>query len=152
MTAESRDFEQDKLRQFESWAVYLHEDQTYLGRTYIALERGGDQEEMDPFLDTTTVEKEELTTIAQGLKLALDELYQPTRLNYSNLRNHWHKCHWHVVPRYEGEDQGHRVVDGFSFYDLNPGKHYAPSLKIDVPENVFVTIKTDLTQALDRNF
>lgn len=149
MESNERDFEQDLISQYQYWAVYLHENQSYLGRTYIALLRGSDNEEIDPFIDTNIEEREELTSIFNGLKTALDVLYQPTRLNYSNLRNQWHHCHWHVVPRYEGEENGRRTIDGFNFYDMNKGKNYAPAPKLELPENIFQKIKVDLFEALN---
>lgn len=146
--AEPRDYEQDILRRFDNWSVYLHEDQSYLGRSYIALSRGGDNEEMDPFIDTYPEEQEEFHLIVRGLKTVLDELYSPTRLNYANLRNTWHHNHWHVIPRYEGHDSGLRIVNGFEFRDLNPGKNYAPSPKVLVPTDVIAQIQSDMTAGL----
>lgn len=148
MAQVARGFEQDILRRYENWTVYLHQNQSYLGRSYIALARGEDDEEMDPFIDTTAEEREELQTVTSGLKTALDELYQPTRLNYANLRNHWRRCHWHVIPRYEGEDFGLRVVSGFDFHDMNPGGSYAPAPSLELPPKVFSQIHTDMSEAL----
>lgn len=148
MSTEARDYEADLLRRFESWAVYLHEDQSYLGRTYVALNRGGDNEELDPFLDTDPGERFEFIEVVDSIKTALDELYQPTRLNYANLRNTWHHCHWHVIPRYEGPDFGRRTVSGLDFHDMNPGRNYAPSPKHDVPPKIFSQIHADMSAAL----
>jgi len=142
------DYESNVLRRFENWSVYLHPDQSYLGRTYVALDRGEEGEEVDPFLDVDPGERDELVMIFGGLSDVLDVLYQPTRLNYSNLRNTWRKCLWHVVPRYEGGDLGLRVVHGFEFRDMNPGRNYAPSPQYDVPLGVFGAIKSEMADAL----
>lgn len=141
MTETPHDYDADLLRQYENWAVYLHENQTYLGRTYVALARDG---EVDPFTDTTTEEQSELLVVMRGLKTALDRLYQPDLLNYANLRNTWKHCHWHVIPRYGTS----RLVLGHTFEDLSWGKNYAPYPDSTVPNEVYEKIKTDLSTEL----
>lgn len=137
MSDASHDYEANLLRQYENWGVYLHENQTYLGRTYIALGRDG---EVDPFTDTTPDEQSELLVVIGGLKTALNKLYQPDLLNYANLRNTWNHCHWHIVPRYSSG----RLILGHTFEDPNWGKNYAPYPDSTVPDEVYKKIKTDL--------
>jgi diadenosine tetraphosphate (Ap4A) HIT family hydrolase len=141
MSDASHDYEADLLRQYENGGVYLHENQTYLGRSYISLARDG---EVDPFTDTTPDEQSELLVVVSGLKTALNKLYQPNLLNYANLRNTWKHCHWHVIPRYNSE----RVVLGHAFEDPNWGKNYAPYPDFPVPDDVYEKIKTDLSTVL----
>lgn len=148
MSSEQFDFEQYRLATYEHWGVFLHEDQSYLGRNYVALKRGGDNEEMDPFLDTTTEERDEFLTIVSGISTVLDELYQPTRLNYTNLRNTWRHCHWHIVPRYEVPELGIREVEGYKFYDFNLGVNYTPTPKREAPPEVVSRIIADMTEGL----
>lgn len=136
-----RDYEEDPLRKYENWSVYLHESQTYLGRSYIALARGG---EIDPFTETTDDEQAELLLIVNSLKSSIDKLYQPDLINYANLRNTWQHCHWHVIPRYKTV----RNVLGHTFEDSNWGKNYAPYAKTTIPTIVFDKIKTDLSAEL----
>lgn len=142
LMSETRDYEADIIAEFDHWKVYLHEDQRYLGRMYVALKREG---EIDPFIDTTPSERNELQYIFNGLHTVLRDLYQPTRLNYSNLRNTWHHCHWHVVPRYDTP----REVAGTEFVDENIGKNWSPYTDFKVPEPTFARIKQDITQALN---
>jgi diadenosine tetraphosphate (Ap4A) HIT family hydrolase len=141
MSEQVHDYEADLLREYENWSVYLHENQTYLGRTYVALARDG---EVDPFIDTTPDEQSELLVVVAGLKTALNKLYQPYLLNYANLRNTWRHCHWHVIPRYNTN----RVVLGHSFEDPNRGKNYAPYPDSTIPSEVYEKIKTDLATEL----
>jgi diadenosine tetraphosphate (Ap4A) HIT family hydrolase len=141
MPETSHDYEANLLRQYENWAVYLHENQTYLGRSYIALARDG---EVDPFTDTTTEEQSELIVVVAGLKTALNALYRPDLLNYANLRNTWNHCHWHVVPRYATG----RTVMGHAFEDPNWGKNYAPYPDARLPSEVYEKVKTDLVTEL----
>ncbi len=142
MTESFHDYEADKLKIYDNWSVYLHENQSYLGRSYIALNRDG---EVDPFMQTTPEERSELLLVVSGLKAALDKLYQPNRLNYANLRNTWLHCHWHVIPRYQAE----RVIAGHQFDDPNWGGNYAPAHERQIPEEVYEVIYTDMATELN---
>lgn len=143
MTEASRDYEANLLRQYENWNVYLHESQTYLGRTYVALAREG---EIDPFTDTTTDERSELQVITSGIKSALGTLYQPDLLNYANFRNTWPHCHWHIIPRYSTS----RVVMGHTFEDSNWGRNYAPYPRIVLSTDIYEKVKMDLATELNK--
>jgi len=118
MSDESK-YTQYPIKQYEYWTVYLYRSQAYLGRCKIALNREG---QLDPFMDTTPEERAELEIIVAALHRALGELYHPDLLNYANFRNTWHRCHWHVIPRYETP----RQLGGREFTDHNWGKNYAP--------------------------
>jgi len=142
MSEPAHDYQADILRTYENWAVYLHPRQTYLGRSYVALARGGD---VDPFTETTAEEQSELLVVVSGLKTALHTLYQPDRLNYANLRNVWLHCHWHVIPRYESA----RTVLGHVFEDQNWGGDYAPDPGTELPSEVYEQVKTDLATELN---
>ena len=134
-------YEDNLLQRYDNWAVYLHENQTYLGRSYIALAREG---EVDPFTDTTPAEQTEFLVVVSGLRTALSNLYQPDLVNYANLRNTWHHCHWHVIPRYsEG-----RTVQGQAFVDPNWGKNYAPYPQLYLPAGVHERIRNDMSTEL----
>jgi diadenosine tetraphosphate (Ap4A) HIT family hydrolase len=142
-----RDYEQDVISDFEFWQLSLHENQSYLGRSIVALKRGSD-EDVDPFDDTLEAERAELTVIMSGLKLVLSELYAPTRLNYANLRNQWLHCHWHVIPRYEEPENGLRIVEGIEFFDYNKGRNYAPAPSVELPRAVFNQIRLDIAEGI----
>lgn len=136
--AETRNYDEDLLRQYEHWSVFLHENQYFLGRSYIALNRTGD---IDPFVETTDDERTELRDVVCALTKCINELYRPDKFNYANLRNMWEHCHWHVIPRY----QHRRHINGVVFEDQNWGRNYAPyDRDLVIPENVFNTIKGDM--------
>src|SRR5665648_20433 len=116
---EELDYEKYLLKSYKYWTTYLHYNQVYLGRCYIALNRPGN---IDPYLETTSEEKAELEVIISEIHKALDDLYQPDIYNYANFRNTWPKCHWHVIPRYHDP----RIIDGQTFSDENWGRNYAP--------------------------
>lgn len=113
------DFELLRVKDFEYWSLFLHEDQTFLGRCYLALNREGD---LDPFVDCSFAERAEVQhIIAQYLVPSLRDLFQPTKFNYANLRNDWPHCHWHIVPRY----QTSRSIEGWDFVDPAWGKNWS---------------------------
>ena len=51
------DYEKYELKRYQYWTTYLHYNQVYLGRCYIALNRMGN---LDPYTDTTANERAEL--------------------------------------------------------------------------------------------
>lgn len=143
MSAETDPYHANLLRSYDNWDLYLHESQTYLGRSYIALKRDG---EIDPFTDTTPDEQDELYFVVNSFKRTLDNLYQPDLLNYANLRNTWNHCHWHVIPRY----QTPRIAHGQTFIDNNWGKNYAPYGEIELSNSALNSIRADLRNELNR--
>ena len=140
------DFEQLRVKTFVHWALFLHEDQTFLGRCYVALEP---ERNVDPFTECTQEEWAELLTIIMPvLASTLGELFQPDLLNYANLRNFWPNCHWHVVPRYKSV----RSIEGWDFVDPVPGKNWSEAKlfgKPDpFPDAILLTIRDQLIEAL----
>ncbi len=131
------------IKDFIYWRVYLHMSQIYLGRCYIALKRDGN---LDPYTDTTEAERTELQSIIVKIQQALIKLYQPDMFNYANLRNVWHHCHWHIIPRYKEQ----RVMNGQRFVDENWGKNYAP-IRSDfhASDQLLNKMKTDLLVLLN---
>ena len=139
---EKIDYEKYSLKTYEHWTVYLHYNQAYLGRCYIALNRDGS---IDPYLETTREEKTELEIVIAEIHRALDTLYKPDIYNYANFRNTWSKCHWHVIPRYSIT----REIDGQVFNDNNWGKNYAPYDKnFTISEKLFNKILNDFSEKL----
>ena len=142
MKASRLSYEDLIIETFSFWTLYLHDKQNYLGRSYIALNRGGN---LDPFTETSPEEKSELEAIILKLQTALDKLYQPNLYNYANFRNTWPRCHWHIIPRYETL----RVVNGQEFIDRNWGKNYAPyDRDFKVSDALLETIKSSIKQEL----
>jgi diadenosine tetraphosphate (Ap4A) HIT family hydrolase len=136
------DYEKHSLKAYRHWTVYLHHNQAYLGRCYIALNREGN---IDPYLETTLEEKGELEVVITEIHKVLNELYQPDIYNYANFRNTWPRCHWHIIPRYNKN----REIDGQVFNDDNWGKNYAPyNRKFMISEGVFGKILYDFSTKL----
>ena len=135
------DWSEYLLKKYTFWEVYLHDDQTYLGRCVVALNRDGN---LDPFAETTVAERQELEAIMADLQRALMDLYRPDMFNYANLRNVWHHCHWHVIPRYKTT----RKVQDQEFIDMNWGKNYTPHEPSDLGRKVIMKIRDDLRSRL----
>lgn len=143
--SEQIDYEKCTLTQDRFWTTYLHHNQAYLGRSYIALNREG---QLDPYTDTTPEERAELEVIIGGLQTALNDLYQPDLFNYANFRNTWPRCHWHVIPRYENL----RELDGQTFTDNNWGRNYAPyDRDFQVSQELFSAIRHNISDKLAGN-
>ncbi len=131
------DWSEYLLKKYKFWEIYLHDDQTYLGRCVIALNRDGN---LDPFAETTVDERQEFEVIMADLQKVLKTLYQPDMFNYANLRNVWHHCHWHVIPRYKTT----REVLNQEFIDTNWGKNYTPRESLAIDQKVVMKIRDDL--------
>lgn len=113
-------YERFLIRGFRYWELYLHQNQVYLGRCYLALRR---EDAEDPFIDCTVPEQGELGDIlAFRLIPALERLFQLDKPNYANLRNVWPRCHWHVIPRYAIP----RTFAGETFTDERWGHNWSP--------------------------
>ena len=137
-------FEQFKITQFDKWSVYLHQNQCYLGRLYIAANHDND---VDLF-DMTVEERDEFFDVGKAVKKALAELFNPDRLNYANLQNEWHHLHIHIIPRYASP----RIFDEISFIDEKWGKNYAPYNKdFKVPEATLFKIITTIRDKTNMN-
>ena len=137
------DYEKYELKRYNYWTVYLHYNQAYVGRNYIALNREGS---LDAFSDTIPEERAELETIIVKLQSVLNDLYQPDIYNYATFGNTWLRCHWHVIPRYETP----RTVQGQDFVDHNWGKNYAPyDRNFSISDELFDKIQQDMVNGLN---
>lgn len=124
----------NKIKKYNYWTIYLNENQYYLGRSYVALNRHGPE-------STISLNDEEWTEF----KLVLDKLtnsltlsFQVDLFNYLALqnkdRNHFHM---HIIPRYEKE----RKFNGEVFQDNNWGKPPLPSPEKKVMKDTLNKIK-----------
>lgn len=113
------DYEQLKIKSYEHWDVYLHENQCYLGRVFVLLK---DDEGVEDFLSIEGDVREEFFLIGEEVKAALKILFRPDKMNYSAMSNVSDKIHVHLVPRYKDV----REFGGVVFQDQRWGKNYAP--------------------------
>jgi diadenosine tetraphosphate (Ap4A) HIT family hydrolase len=73
------DYEQLKIKSYKHWDLYLHENQCYLGRTFVQLK---DEEGVDDFLSIEGEVRDEFFLIGEEVKAALKSLFQPDKMNY----------------------------------------------------------------------
>jgi diadenosine tetraphosphate (Ap4A) HIT family hydrolase len=136
-------FEHQKIKTYEHWTLYLHENQCYLGRTYLWANR---LDAVD-FIETTWDEQNEFFKIATELKSVLNQLFNPDIYNYSSLGNISNHLHLHIIPRYSDI----RKFKEFTFIDKQWGKNYSPyDATFDIGESRFFDLKTTLKDKLDQ--
>jgi diadenosine tetraphosphate (Ap4A) HIT family hydrolase len=111
-------YESLKIKGFDFWDLYMHENQCYLGRTYILSKR---LEQADMF-DISKGECDELKAIVLFVKKVLNKLFVPDLFNYASLGNVFKRLHLHVIPRYKTD----RAFCNMVFTDRNWGRNYAP--------------------------
>lgn len=112
------EFEQQKVKSYDHWTLFLHENQCYLGRTYLWANRS----DAVDFIETSKAEREEFYTITRCLKKVLDDLFMPDLYNYASLGNISNHLHVHIIPRYKGT----RNFNGLEFADKRWGMNYSP--------------------------
>ena len=119
LSDQNKQYEQFLIAEHKYWSVYLHENQSYLGRMVIWSHR-------TEFIDIFMLERselEELTVICRSLKRALDSLFHPDLYNWASFANVLRHQHVHLIPRYR-----HPVaVLGRTFTDTRWGMNHAPA-------------------------
>lgn len=65
---DSMDYEQLKIKSYKHWDLYLHENECYLGRTFVQLK---DEEDVDDFLSIEGEVHDEFFLIREEVKAAL---------------------------------------------------------------------------------
>lgn len=113
------DYEKLKIKSFKYWNLYLHENQCYLGRTFVQLK---DESGIEDFLDIKGEAREEFFQIGENVKKALKTLFKPDKMNYAALSNTSPVIHMHIIPRYKET----REFGGVIFKDTRWGQNYAP--------------------------
>jgi diadenosine tetraphosphate (Ap4A) HIT family hydrolase len=130
------------IKSYQYWEVYLHENQCFLGRTFVLLK---DDKGVDDFIAISPEARDEFFKIGAEVKQALQVLFQPDKMNYAALSNTSPKIHVHLVPRYKDS----RTFGERTYVDSRWGKNFAPydkEFKIEIDEliNIKDTIKGQL--------
>jgi len=132
------DYEKLKLKSFKYWDLYLHENQCYLGRTFVQLK---DESGVEDFLDIKGEVREEFFQIGENVKKSLKTLFKPDKMNYAALSNTSPVIHMHIIPRYKDA----REFNGISFKDTRWGQNYAPyDRSFSINESILFKIRDDL--------
>lgn len=92
----TEDFSKFLIKDYKYWAIYIHQNQGYLGRCVVWCKR---DDALD-LTDTTDEEREELFLVLRELKEAVTKVFAPNWFNYSFLGNETRHLHGHFIPRY----------------------------------------------------
>jgi diadenosine tetraphosphate (Ap4A) HIT family hydrolase len=139
------ELEKVEIKKFNYWTVYLHPNQSYLGRVYILLNRHGPGDTTELTEDEWKESKEVMDKITKILK----SLYNPNFFSYLVLqnrdRNHFH---FHIMPRYKErvERYGEEFVDEMWKEEMPDGP--VPSPKNKPGEEVLNKIIEDIKKEL----
>eukprot|EP01098_Paradermamoeba_levis_P002931 TRINITY_DN1386_c0_g1_i1.p1 TRINITY_DN1386_c0_g1~~TRINITY_DN1386_c0_g1_i1.p1 ORF type:complete len:145 (-),score=24.54 TRINITY_DN1386_c0_g1_i1:110-544(-) len=130
------------IKEYQHWKLFLCDDQSFLGRTYLWAKRTDDVD----IIEMTDEERNEFFAVGAKLKAAINALYHPARLNYAALSNEAHHLHVHILPRYN-ED---REIYGILFKDTNKGGPPWPGRKdFVVSEETLQKIRADILTKLE---
>ncbi len=132
-------FERLKITSGKHWDVFLHEDQTTIGRLYFWYK--GDASDL---LDVSEEAFSEFYRTAKMIKDALIGVFQPDMFNYLSLGNRTKHLHIHLIPRYSREL---RLFDT-TFKDAAYGSGYKRDLDLNITEEVLLKIKSLIIEAL----
>jgi diadenosine tetraphosphate (Ap4A) HIT family hydrolase len=113
------DFGKLMLRQGRFWTWTLNPNQSYLGRTIIALNRNFH----GSFSGLRQSEWSELQIEIKQFEKLISECFEPDRFNYTQMGNIWEQLHVHAIPRYRSA----RDWSGVEFCDERWGKNSAPT-------------------------
>lgn len=113
------DYARLEVYRLGSWIWQIHENQSYLGRTILRLNRS----ETGSLSHCTSEEWASLHENLRAYESLLGELFAPDRFNYSQLGNVFSQLHVQAVPRYAADRTWRNVV----FHDRHWGKNWAPT-------------------------
>ena len=113
-----------KICELETSKVYLFKEQSHKGRVIVAHKKHvGDMTELTPeernayFADIARVSK------------ALQEVFQPQKINYGAYGDTGHHLHFHLVPKYRDEYEWGNV------FAMNPERKYCSQEEYDILVN-----------------
>jgi diadenosine tetraphosphate (Ap4A) HIT family hydrolase len=113
------DYARLEIYRLGNWIWQVHENQSYLGRVIIRLNRP----EMLSLSQCTTEEWMSLHENIKTFEKLLRRLFSPDRFNYAQMGNVYPQLHVQAVPRYASQ----RVWKNKVFYDKQWGKNWAPT-------------------------
>ncbi|MFA6322875.1 MAG: HIT family protein [Candidatus Buchananbacteria bacterium] len=134
------EFDKLKILDGNFWDVFLHQDQTALGRLYFWYKKG----ETNDLLDAPKEALTEFYDLAGRIKSALAAAFQPDLYNYLSLNNVTSHLHVHLIPRYSKEIE----LFGLVFDDNSFGKDYQRNSDFVVNEEILIKIKEKIKDNL----
>lgn len=134
------DFSRFLIKDYTYWAVYIHENQSYLGRCVVWCKR----ENALDLTEATPEEQSELFVVLNDLRKALAKTFKPDWLNYSFLGNETQHLHGHFIPRYAASQE----FKGVTFKDELWGHNYKTDKEFKIFPEVLNTIQETIREAL----
>ena len=110
------DFSKNLVKGYKYWDVYVHTNQSYLGRLVVWCKR---DDALD-LADATKEEQQELFLVLRDLREAGKKVFHPDWFNYSFLGNGTRHLHAHFIPRYSTP----KTFLGIAFEDKLYGHNY----------------------------
>lgn len=136
----TNDFSRFLIKEYKYWAVYIHENQSYLGRCVIWCKR----EDAFDLAYATDEEQEELFLVLRELKEAVAKVFAPDWFNYSFLGNETRHLHGLFIPRYAKPKTFMDVV----FEDKLYGHNYKTDHSFKAPPNVLKVVQEKIKEVL----
>jgi len=133
-------YSQFLIKEYKYWSVYIHENQSYLGRCVIWCKR----EDALDLTDATPEEQSELFLILNDFRIAMVNIFNPDWLNYYFLGNETRHLHGHLIPRYAKSVEFMGVV----FEDKLWGHNYKTDKDFKISQNVLFAIKDKIKKVI----
>jgi len=133
-------FSKNLIKEYKYWSVYIHHNQSYLGRCIVWCKR---KNALD-LTDANLKEQKELFSILKKLKKALKKAFNPDWFNYAFLGNETRHLHGHFIPRYKKPKKFMNIT----FKDELYGHNYKTDYNFKIPEEVLNNIKNEIKKYL----
>lgn len=129
----AEDFSKNLVKEYKHWTIYVHENQSYLGRCVIWCKR---KEALD-LAEAAPEEQAELFSVLRDLRETAKKIFQPDWFNYSFLGNETRHLHCHFVPRYAKP----KIFMGIKFEDKLFGHNYKTDYNFKTPPELLEQVK-----------
>jgi len=129
------------LKEFRYWTLYLHANQSCLGRVAVFLRR-----HLEDLFEIKEEEWKELFEIVKKYKNVAGKLFKPDLFNYSSLGNTNRHAHFHIIPRYRGK----RVFLAQEFTDKRWGLNYSSPEEFRLESKVWQEMGEKIKKELEK--
>jgi len=135
------DYSKLLIKQYKYWGVYIHGNQSYLGRCVVWCDR----EDAVHLTDATKDEQLELFQVLNDLQEASVKAFQGEWFNFSFLGNETNHLHGHFIPRYSSEKE----YEGVLFKDELWGHNYKTDKSFVTPPEVLLKIQQKMINLMN---
>jgi diadenosine tetraphosphate (Ap4A) HIT family hydrolase len=134
------DFSKNLIKEYKYWAIYVHPNQSYLGRCVVWCKR----DDAPDLADATPEEQSELFLVLRDLREAAKKVFQPDWFNYSFLGNETRHLHGHFIPRYAKP----KTFMGIMFEDKLYGHNYRTDHTFKTSLELLLTVRDKYREVL----